>query len=82
VTLILFICCSAPTRPLGAAELLLEACFTDMRHGGDGDLTQAYKFAKKVSTVWRQLFYVADTWLTGSFAGFEAQFGGRTAISG
>jgi hypothetical protein len=53
-----------------------------MRHGGDGDLTQAYKFAKKVSTVWRQLFYVADTWLTGSFAGFEAQFGGRTAISG
>ena len=37
----------APSRPLGPAELLLEACFTDMRHGGDGDLTQAYKFAKK-----------------------------------
>lgn len=40
---------SAPQRPLGPAELLVEACFTDMRHGGDGDLTQAYKFAKKVS---------------------------------
>lgn len=38
---------SAPSRPLGPAELLLEACFTDMRHGGDGDLTKAYKFAKK-----------------------------------
>lgn len=37
----------APSRPLGPAELLLEACFTDMRHGGDGDLTKAYKFAKK-----------------------------------
>lgn len=37
----------APSRPLGPAELLLEACMTDMRHGGDGDLTQAYKFAKK-----------------------------------
>lgn len=37
----------APQRPLGPAELLVEACFTDMRHGGDGDLTQAYKFAKK-----------------------------------
>jgi hypothetical protein len=44
VTLILFICCSAPTRPLGAAaELLLEASFEDMRYGDDGDLLiQAY----------------------------------------
>jgi hypothetical protein len=41
-------CISAPKRALGPAELLLEASFTDMRHGGDGDLTQAYKFAKKV----------------------------------
>jgi len=37
----------APSRPLGPAELLLEASMTDMRHGGDGDLRQAYKFAKK-----------------------------------
>ena len=37
----------APSRPLGPAELLLEASMTDMRHGGDGDLTKAYKFAKK-----------------------------------
>jgi brefeldin A-inhibited guanine nucleotide-exchange protein len=36
-----------PTRPMGQAELLLEAAFTDMRNGGDGDLSQAYKFAKK-----------------------------------
>jgi hypothetical protein len=34
---------------MGPAELLLEATFTDMRNGGDGDLTQAYKFARKVS---------------------------------
>jgi hypothetical protein len=33
---------------MGPAELLLEATFTDMRNGGDGDLSQAYKFAKKV----------------------------------
>ncbi|KAG7370181.1 RalF-like Dot/Icm system translocated protein [Nitzschia inconspicua] len=36
-----------PTRPMGPSELLLEATFTDMRNGGDGDLSQAYKFAKK-----------------------------------
>ncbi|KAL3938388.1 MAG: hypothetical protein SGBAC_006689 [Bacillariaceae sp.] len=38
---------AAPKRPLGPSELLLEACFTDMRHGGDGDLSQVYKFATK-----------------------------------
>jgi len=37
----------APTRPMGSAELLLEATFTDMRNGGGGDISQAYKFAKK-----------------------------------
>lgn len=36
---------------MGPAELLLEATFTDMRNGGDGDLTQAYKFAKKVRRI-------------------------------
>ena len=32
---------------MGPAELLLEATFTDMRNGGGGDLSEAYKFAKK-----------------------------------
>jgi hypothetical protein len=40
--------CSGAVRQMGPAELLLEATFTDMRNGGDGDLSQAYKFAKKV----------------------------------
>jgi hypothetical protein len=34
-------------RPLGPAELLVEASFTDMRHGGDGNLSRAYELAKK-----------------------------------
>lgn len=38
---------SAPKRPFGKAELLLEASFTDMRHGGDGDLSRAYVLAQK-----------------------------------
>lgn len=38
---------SSPSRPLGKAELLVEASFTDMRHGGDGNLSRAYELAKK-----------------------------------
>jgi hypothetical protein len=38
---------SAPSRGFGPAELLVEASFTDMRHGGDGNLGKAYKFAKR-----------------------------------
>ena len=38
---------SAPTRPLGTAELLVEASFADLRHGGDGDLRKAHGLAKK-----------------------------------
>jgi Sec7-like guanine-nucleotide exchange factor len=38
---------SAPTRSLGEAELLVEASFTDMRHGGSGNLSRAYELAKK-----------------------------------
>jgi len=34
-------------REMGPAELLLEATFTVMRNGGGGDLSEAYKFAKK-----------------------------------
>lgn len=33
---------------MGPAELLLEATFTVMRNGGGGDLSEAYKFLKKV----------------------------------
>lgn len=38
---------SAPTRPLGEAELLVEASFADMRHGGNGNLSRAFELAKK-----------------------------------
>jgi brefeldin A-inhibited guanine nucleotide-exchange protein len=38
---------SAPKRPLGKAELLVEASFADMRHCGDGNLSQAYKLVQK-----------------------------------
>jgi hypothetical protein len=39
---------STPNRSLGPAELLLEASFTDLRHGGDGNLRRAYVLAKMV----------------------------------
>jgi len=41
---------STPNRSLGKAELMLEASFTDLRHGGDGDLRRAYILAKKAET--------------------------------
>jgi brefeldin A-inhibited guanine nucleotide-exchange protein len=34
-------------RELGSAELLVEACFADFRHGGNGDLRNAYKLLNK-----------------------------------
>eukprot|EP00547_Thalassionema_nitzschioides_P000436 CAMPEP_0194204202 /NCGR_PEP_ID=MMETSP0156-20130528/3798_1 /TAXON_ID=33649 /ORGANISM="Thalassionema nitzschioides, Strain L26-B" /LENGTH=2109 /DNA_ID=CAMNT_0038930161 /DNA_START=16 /DNA_END=6345 /DNA_ORIENTATION=- len=37
----------APSRPLGEAELLVEASFADMRHGGDGNLSSAYELLSK-----------------------------------
>eukprot|EP00538_Stauroneis_constricta_P006079 CAMPEP_0119552528 /NCGR_PEP_ID=MMETSP1352-20130426/5482_1 /TAXON_ID=265584 /ORGANISM="Stauroneis constricta, Strain CCMP1120" /LENGTH=2147 /DNA_ID=CAMNT_0007598771 /DNA_START=318 /DNA_END=6761 /DNA_ORIENTATION=+ len=37
----------SPKRKFGVVELLVEASFTDMRHGGGGDLSQAYKFLNK-----------------------------------
>mmetsp|Transcript_59953 Transcript_59953/g.147342 ORF Transcript_59953/g.147342 Transcript_59953/m.147342 type:complete len:2142 (-) Transcript_59953:113-6538(-) len=37
-----------PSRSMGPAELLLEATFMDLRHGGGGDLTKAHRFAKKL----------------------------------
>ena len=38
---------SSPNRSMGPAELMLEASFTDLRHGGDGDLRRSYILAKK-----------------------------------
>ncbi|KAL7467733.1 hypothetical protein ACHAXS_007976 [Conticribra weissflogii] len=38
---------SSPSRPLGTAELLVEASFADLRHGGDGNLSKAYSLKKK-----------------------------------
>lgn len=40
---------SAPKRPLGPAELLVEASFADLRHGGDGDLSRVSGFPRRVS---------------------------------
>lgn len=36
-----------PNRDCGPAELVLEASFSDLRHGGDGDLRKAYALAKR-----------------------------------
>lgn len=41
---------SAPNRCVGHAELMLEASFSDLRYGGDGDLRKAYALAKKDAT--------------------------------
>lgn len=38
---------SSPSRPLGTAELLVEASFADLRHGGDGNLSNAHSLKKK-----------------------------------
>lgn len=38
-------------RSLGKAELMLEASFSDLRHGGDGDLRHAYILAKKAAAL-------------------------------
>eukprot|EP00590_Aulacoseira_subarctica_P004735 CAMPEP_0172421342 /NCGR_PEP_ID=MMETSP1064-20121228/7590_1 /TAXON_ID=202472 /ORGANISM="Aulacoseira subarctica , Strain CCAP 1002/5" /LENGTH=1266 /DNA_ID=CAMNT_0013161687 /DNA_START=1 /DNA_END=3798 /DNA_ORIENTATION=+ len=40
----------APKRPLGPAELLVEASFADLRHGGDGDLTRIPGFPRRSSS--------------------------------
>lgn len=38
---------SSPSRPLGTTELLVEASFADLRHGGDGNLSKAHSLKKK-----------------------------------
>jgi len=55
---------SAPSRSLGEAELLVEASFADLRHGGDGNLSRAYGLSKENSpgrNVHEQPF--PDSWL-------------------
>ena len=42
---------SGPRRPYGEAELLVEASFADLSHGGDGDLTKAYTLLEKVRRI-------------------------------
>jgi len=37
----------SPSRPLGTSELLVEASFADLRHGGDGNLSIAHSLKKK-----------------------------------
>jgi len=51
-------------RALGTAELLVEASFADLRHGGDGDLSKAHSLKKKDTenrTVHLQPF--PDSWI-------------------
>lgn len=56
---------SSPKRPVGPAELMLEASFTLLRHGADGDLRNAATLAKErapdVVKVFEQPF--PDSWV-------------------
>jgi len=54
---------NASTRTLGTAELLVEASFTDMRHGGDGNLARAYELAKKDMQVKQSEQPFPDSWV-------------------
>ena len=51
VSLLRFEALNSSKRSMGVAELMLEASFSDLRHGGDGDLRRAYVLAKKAATV-------------------------------
>ena len=55
---------TSPKRVLGTAELLVEASFADLRHGGDGNLSEAYNLKKKDAenrTIHLQPF--PDSWI-------------------
>ena len=54
---------SSPSRPLGTAELLVEASFTDLRHGGDGNLSKAYSLKKTGAEKRVQLQPFPDSWI-------------------
>jgi len=53
-----------PRRPFGFAELLTEVSFTDLRHGGDGNLSNAYSL--KLKDVERRCVHLQpfpDSWI-------------------
>jgi hypothetical protein len=56
---------TVPKRTVGPAELLLEASFTDLRHGGDGDLRKAYLLAQKSASDDKKVIEQAfpDSWV-------------------
>lgn len=54
---------SSPTRPLGTAELLVEASFADLRHGGDGNLSKAYSLQKTGADKRIQMQPFPDSWI-------------------
>jgi len=54
---------SSPSRPLGTAELLVEASFADLRHGGDGDLSKAHRLKKKDADRIVHLQPFPDSWI-------------------
>lgn len=54
---------SSPSRPLGTAELLVEASFADLRHGGDGNLSKAYTLKKTGAEKRIQLQPFPDSWI-------------------
>ncbi|KAL7535213.1 hypothetical protein ACHAXR_006347 [Thalassiosira sp. AJA248-18] len=54
---------SAPNRPLGTAELLVEASFADLRHGGDGNLSKAHSLKKNNADRTVHLQPFPDSWI-------------------
>jgi len=54
---------SSPSRPLGKAELLVEASFADLRHGGDGNLSRAHVYLKKNVERQRSNEPFPDSWV-------------------
>lgn len=57
-------CEITPRRPFGVAELLTEVSITDLRHGGDGNLSNAYSL--KLKDVERRCVHLQpfpDSWI-------------------
>lgn len=54
---------SSPPRPLGIAELLVEASFADLRHGGDGNLSNAHSLKNKDVEKREHLQPFPDSWI-------------------
>lgn len=50
-------------RSIGPAELMLEASFADLRHGGDGDLQKAFALAKKAGAASTLEQPFPDSWI-------------------